>query len=147
MQVLQPLTILAALHRTCSISSTAFLSAVAQNWIQYSRYGLTSIKNRGIITSLDLLAIPLLVQLLPFIDAKLHYLSLACYPPGPLTPFQQSKFQPFSLLPFPLPRVNPSQVSDFKVFLVELLYFIVFKNIAEVQLMSIRFRIAGNNSN
>lgn len=74
-----------------------------------------SIKNRGIITSSDLLAIPLLIQLsllLAFINANAHCLSPACYPPEPPASFQQIKFQPFHLPPFPLPRANPSQVHD-----------------------------------
>lgn len=63
----------------------SFLSATAQNWTQYPGYGLARIKNRGIITSFDLLAAPLLLELsllLAFSDTKVHYSSWACYPPG-----------------------------------------------------------------
>lgn len=69
--------ILAALHWTCSTSSVTFLFAGAQNWTQYSRYSLRDNEKREIITSLDLLALPLLASLsslLTFIDAKVRYL-------------------------------------------------------------------------
>jgi len=55
-EMLQALMILVALHWTLCRSSLSFVNWGAQNWTQYSRYGLSRTKQRGRITSLRLLA-------------------------------------------------------------------------------------------
>lgn len=74
-QVTQPLTILVGLHWTCPIWSMSFLYQVAQNWPQYSRCHLRSAEKRGMITTLDVLAMLLLIELrmlLALLAAQTH---------------------------------------------------------------------------
>ena len=56
-----PLIIFVAFLWTLSNSSTSFLCWGPHTWTQSSRWGLTRAKQRGTITSLSLLASPLLM--------------------------------------------------------------------------------------
>ena len=61
-KVLQHYGHLYGLLWTCSKSSSSFLHWGPQAWTQYSRCGPTRAEQRGTITSLTLLATPLLMQ-------------------------------------------------------------------------------------